>query len=210
MRGEHVPGGIILVQTEGSSPHARGARVYSYSPFAPLRIIPACAGSTGGANSRLAVRPDHPRMRGEHNALTTACPWWPGSSPHARGAPVFACCRNVGCGIIPACAGSTRLRASCRQQTTDHPRMRGEHVYHPSPTIRSMGSSPHARGAPFLVSHITSPSRIIPACAGSTTSFRRVICLSSDHPRMRGEHTNKIKDIKVFVGSSPHARGALG
>ena len=71
-------------------------------------------------------------------------------------------------GIIPACAGSTgmlwRLMAL------------------------SLGSSPHARGAPGEELVLPKPRGIIPACAGST---------SEDGV-----------SIGVTPGSSPHARGA--
>ena len=138
-----------LTSTAGSSPHARGApNAEALRPVAvwdhprmrgehnstptcvrdPLRIIPACAGSTEGRRRR--------RLRDR------------GSSPHARGAPVGAVgvdeverdhprmrgehnlkldIRVVDVGIIPACAGSTKHDGSLN--------------------YGAEGSSPHARGA---------------------------------------------------------------
>ena len=50
--------------------------------------------------------------------------------------------------------------------------------------------------------------RIIPACAGSTAAnWSRTRC-GRDHPRMRGEHRIAADTPQLFVGSSPHARGA--
>ena len=113
----------------GSSPHARGAHLRLGCLRGNPGIIPACAGSTSRRSPWLA--------------------WTPGSSPHARGAH--------------------RRRGTNRPFRRDHPRMRGEHhertdVYvHDSGiipacagstsdtaivTVREMGSSPHARGAP--------------------------------------------------------------
>ena len=66
-------------------------------------------------------------MRGEHivEALLTLLPQ--GSSPHARGTRVLQR-RNVQVsGIIPACAGNTRLNCLSVVLMRDHPRMRGEH-----------------------------------------------------------------------------------
>ena len=52
---------------------------------------------------------------------------WPGSSPHARGAPSQVYGRIAKPRIIPACAGSTYLLSDAQGQARDHPRMRGEH-----------------------------------------------------------------------------------
>ena len=52
---------------------------------------------------------DHPRMRGEH-AMSRCCfPVFEGSSPHARGALDTVQRHGGWKGIIPACAGSTRI-----------------------------------------------------------------------------------------------------
>ena len=93
-------------------------------------------------------------------------------------------------GIIPACAGSTSALARAH--------------------ARSVGSSPHARGAPRRLPRLHPRGR--------------------DHPRMRGEHAGadraRLPDIGIipacagstiassmlvlpWLGSSPHARGAL-
>ena len=91
----------------------------------------------------------------------------------------------------------------------DHPRMRGEHENKTVEFFDSFGSSPHARGALSYLPLERNPSRIIPACAGSTTVLKLMIVHLRDHPRMRGEHTLVTRDIHAVVGSSPHARGAL-
>ena len=136
-------------------------------------------------------------------------------------------------GIIPAYAGSTRLRStalrvvvgssphtrgartpSARAPTRirDHPRIRGEHPSHAAmDSTSSLGSSPHTRGAPNGCMNVASISR--------------------DHPRIRGEHTERLQarahDQRIIPayagstlshverktaseGSSPHTRGAPG
>ena len=196
----------------GSSPHARGALTHSWTRVGRsgdhprMRgehlgmtderngrdgIIPACAGSTmhsGGlgklvlgssphargapstTGASIMERRDHPRMRGEHQ-------------------PQAALVLHPA-GIIPACAGSTKIRREnkaaiegssphargARRRGTprtasawDHPRMRGEHGLERVVNLRHAG--------------------IIPACAGSTCSTSR-------------------RD-RAVLGSSPHARGAL-
>ena len=86
--------------------------------------------------------------------------------------------------------------------------MRGEHIPSASAPISSVGSSPHARGAPCTLPVAPLPLGIIPACAGSTRRSRRRIRCSRDHPRMRGEHHHGPEDLPCDWGSSPHARGA--
>ena len=46
MRGEHAFRYGFLYESEGSSPHARGARLCNHRPNCLRGIIPACAGST--------------------------------------------------------------------------------------------------------------------------------------------------------------------
>ena len=147
-------------------------------------------------------------MRGEHWFFRLTKRSRPGSSPHARGAQTAhlpAC--NQG-GIIPACAGSTPIRSISRLSTWDHPRMRGEHRFCKRRAGACGGSSPHARGAPAPTDAPTNKRGIIPACAGSTIPSRSYRAPVRDHPRMRGEHGGVEQSAPLFLGSSPHARGA--
>ena len=169
MREEHEHATGVISWFEGSSPHARGARISSCANPGSVGIIPACAGSTRRCRTSPARWWDHPRMRGEHQQPEPALPTPPG--------------------IIPACAGSTRTWARCSIRWRDRPRMRGEHSglneshvssQESSPHARGArvsengnggfggGSSPHARGAPSLFDAGDSSPGIIPACAGST------------------------------------------
>ena len=112
MRGEHLglkPGGI---QSEGSSPHARGTHDLGHLPHRPSGIIPACAGNTSSTPSASARARDHPRMRGEHALLLKLSRPYLESSPHARGTRLNHGGRDRTVGIIPACAGNTRGRWS--------------------------------------------------------------------------------------------------
>ena len=127
MRGEHTVSSVSVDTTEGSSPHARGARAERLLREAPGGIIPACAGSTYEVSNLGRVRRDHPRMRGEHSFQAHAGARKGGSSPHARGAHVVAHREGEHVGIIPACAGSTQPPPPPTSLAWDHPRMRGEH-----------------------------------------------------------------------------------
>ena len=70
------------------------------------------------------------------------------------------------------------------------------------------GSSPHVRGALGRSPASSAKQGIIPACAGSTSSFRIVPSRCGDHPRMCGEHTYTVGALVGRRGSSPHVRGA--
>ena len=125
-----------------------------------------------------------------------------------RGAPerFEAFARAVG--IIPACAGSTLFCHRFFGRFRDHPRMCGEHLPESAICGHSRGSSPHVRGAlvqDFLQGLSTG---IIPACAGSTVSWRIRRPPCRDHPRMCGEHNRGSSFGQSHKGSSPHVRGA--
>ena len=150
MRGEHIDYEVTPALGDGSSPHARGAQEVLQGDVPRHGISPACAGSTGCWQSLSLLSRDHPRMRGEHKTSGKPMVTCWGSSPHARGAhwsSVFFC---LICGIIPACAGSTRYNCTISHARRDHPRMRGEHLNKAAAMQRFLGSSPHARGAHLL------------------------------------------------------------
>ena len=209
IRGEHhgrLPAGF---DDTGSSPHTRGAPRLTCGRVAARRIIPAYAGSTLGAICPSSTRTDHPRIRGEHragddhshdeggssphtrgalNLRTNLKRKTNGSSPHTRGARLSGCSRRFSRRIIPAYAGSTRLRPGNIKSYWDHPRIRGEHTASLTTKPASPGSSPHTRGA---------PEECVP-----------YHFLRSDHPRIRGEHSGVSWIVKNGTGSSPHTRGA--
>ena len=71
---------------------------------------------------------DHPRIRGEHSAVSIAKGEAGGSSPHTRGARYTNDGLAVANWIIPAYAGSTPETPGRRFRRWDHPRIRGEHL----------------------------------------------------------------------------------
>ena len=147
-------------------------------------------------------------MCGEHFIISARGLGKTGSSPHVRGALSQLQCPCRWLGIIPACAGSTRTLRGFRTGRWDHPRMCGEHRICCQSCKISTGSSPHVRGAlvqDFLQGLSTG---IIPACAGSTVSWRIRRPPCRDHPRMCGEHNRGSSFGQSHKGSSPHVRGA--
>ena len=151
-----------------------------------------------------------------------------GSSPHTRGALVdLHLCVPPG-RIIPAYAGSTAAPRHSSRASNNHPCIRGEHGAPWSMVTGARGSSPHTRGALLSLFFPLTPTRIIPAYAGSTqcagirlgersgssphTRGARIHAAArrwpSDHPRIRGEHRQEGRRQGLVWGSSPHTRGA--
>ena len=107
VRGEHQTDTQAILEGQGSSPRARGARRRGCSRPGGGGIIPACAGSTTARPAHSPAGGDHPRVRGEHNVAGCPRTSHPGSSPRARGALLGRAEAAHEHGIIPACAGST-------------------------------------------------------------------------------------------------------
>ena len=72
-----------------------------------------------------------------------------------------------------------------------------------------MGSSPHTRGARVDAAPEETVGGIIPAYAGSTKTTSAPAAGRGDHPRIRGEHEPETLATMLYMGSSPHTRGAL-
>ena len=131
-----------------------------------------------------------------------------GSSPHTRGAPASGLRVWGRRGIIPAYAGSTDATYPFGLWYPDHPRIRGEHLIIGMARSSPSGSSPHTRGAPESNLWCGGMKRIIPAYAGSTWGCTWFGMVTTDHPRIRGEHAVDVGPDWRRRGSSPHTRGA--
>ena len=91
----------------------------------------------------------------------------------------------------------------------DHPRLRGEHTYQTAHFLRTMGSPPPTRGTQEDYIAFTKSARITPAYAGNTPISSKKISLGWDHPRLRGEHFQRVQKIINRLGSPPPTRGTL-
>ena len=107
VRGEHRLAGVAGSLDNGSSPRARGTPMLGKRQVPRIRIIPACAGNTQHVLVAHRLPADHPRVRGEHTASSTASAVALGSSPRARGTPRGIPPPGSHRRIIPACAGNT-------------------------------------------------------------------------------------------------------
>ena len=188
IRGEHGTAKKNSPNSNGSSPHTRGAHVHVRLRNDIARIIPAYAGSTRASAASFCHEADHPRIRGEHCPRGAGPVGVDGSSPHTRGAPSSSHTFVPHSGIIPAYAGSTSCAWGVSHFLADHPRIRGEHARVDELVAETLGSSPHTRGARSI-----------------STSLKLEI---ADHPRIRGEHQMTSAGRSVSSGSSPHTRGA--
>ncbi len=125
--GEHLRSSPIARSTIGSPPRLRGALIASRKP------------SAGAV--------DHPRVCGEHGGARRGGAGGLGSPPRLRGARSA----NARCDpqrrITPAFAGSTSTGSASQKNSTDHPRVCGEHATPRRPAVRGIGSPPRLRGA---------------------------------------------------------------
>ena len=152
----------------GSSPLARGLPDGALKLVQVGRIIPARAGFTRSTTPSPDSRPDHPRSRGVYERLREEQRVPQGSSPLARGLPLFFFLQACKAGIIPARAGFTRPATSPKSLRADHPRSRGVYQALDVMTDTAVGSSPLARGLPEGTLKASPEERIIPARAGFT------------------------------------------
>ena len=113
----------------------------------PRRDHPRMCGEHHAVSSGPHPAGDHPRMCGEHLSFMAFLMVSAGSSPHVRGARHHLHKIATRHGIIPACAGSTFNASFGALQNRDHPRMCGEHVLVALDQQDRPGSSPHVRGA---------------------------------------------------------------
>ena len=192
----------------GSSPRVRGALRLRLLAAVRVGIIPACAGSTRADNRPAGGAGDHPRVCGEHTLPDSFSSVSRGSSPRVRGAHGELGAGCVRLGIIPACAGSTWGSPEPTRAPGDHPRVCGEHDIADADDLVWEGSSPRVRGAPGRGYGGGGRCGIIPACAGSTTTYPLTGLWSGDHPRVCGEHAESNPARASRSGSSPRVRGA--
>ena len=189
-RGEHQALRDGSTMEDGSSPLARGTRVFYAIAGAPLRFIPARAGNT------LACK---------YLEMITD-----GSSPLARGTPPSPPRGSPPRRFIPARAGNTPITAARMAVAPVHPRSRGEHAGRGYAADARRGSSPLARGTRVRPGRGEEPCRFIPARAGNTRAREARGRHPAVHPRSRGEHGTGGCESRACCGSSPLARGTPG
>ena len=109
--------------------------------------------------------------------------------------------------IIPAHAGQTTRRSSCRPSPTDHPRACGANTVVECLTEIGHGSSPRMRGKHRWRVRRSLVLRIIPAHAGQTCMASHLLLRAADHPRACGANPMTAGEKFEAGGSSPRMRG---
>ena len=149
-RGADCLGGVQTNRGVGSSPLARGGRRSSDHRRDGRGLIPAGAGRTCRPMPIHDGSGAHPRWRGADRCSGRKRPSSGGSSPLARGGPSILDWQEKLCGLIPAGAGRTAQGNSASTQGRAHPRWRGADPFAPMLHSMGRGSSPLARGGPFV------------------------------------------------------------
>ena len=188
MRGEYFSSLAALSSTLGSPPLARGIPTCIRRYRGGGGITPACAGNTGSVNLWNYENGDHPRLRGEYYLSSRQRTILTGSPPLARGIHNLLRIHVVYGGITPACAGNTNIPLDRICILEDHPRLRGEYRMEFDSSLCFLGSPPLARGIQSKSKRSFVDPGITPACAGNTLIAESSICISWDHPRLRGEY----------------------
>ena len=88
-----------------------------------------------------------------------------------------------------------------------HPRVCGENAKPGEDMQAAFGSSPRVRGKQGLRGCVTRGLRLIPACAGKTTTNSAYAEYSAAHPRVCGENSVASVLSGSRSGSSPRVRG---
>ncbi len=208
VRGAHPRDATAEPDAPGPSPRARGSRSPGRRGGGGRRSIPACAGLTPRATSSWRAPSVHPRVRGAHTSACRTDDMGVGPSPRARGSPDRERLSRTRPRSIPACAGLTASARRRGRSWAVHPRVRGAHDAPMTENDTAAGPSPRARGSPTIPRAGGDGWRSIPACAGLTFRDQGRGVPYAVHPRVRGAHPWRRRDVRVVNGPSPRARGS--
>ena len=191
----------------GSSPRVRGTAKTGKARLTASRFIPACAGNSRSAISKISRRTVHPRVCGEQLRSLGYTVIAGGSSPRVRGTGSLSRSRPYSRRFIPACAGNRLTALMLHGISPVHPRVCGEqNPSAPDPRIFS-GSSPRVRGTDGHPGVVIESTRFIPACAGNRRAAVARGDQQSVHPRVCGEQHQRGTVCVCDHGSSPRVRG---
>ena len=163
-RGDSSPG----EHHRGTPPRARGRLLAGRISEAGNGNTLACAGKTSRTCSSTRYAREHPRVRGEDDAIDRISSANTGTPPRARGRLGKSRHADEMNGNTPACAGKTSTLTCRRTNSWEHPRVRGEDPIVPPFTTKSVGTPPRARGRRNHPKIRIGLYGNTPACAGKT------------------------------------------
>ena len=210
MRGDDETEGLYREALGGTPPRARGRRPRSDGHPARSRNTPACAGTTWPRRGSRRRAAEHPRVRGDDIGGRRHVFGEDGTPPRARGRHGVDHVHAPGAGNTPACAGTTRRRASASVATPEHPRVRGDDRCSITSSIGAQGTPPRARGRPPAPKSETPSLGNTPACAGTTNDQDLNRDWIAEHPRVRGDDVRVGAVVVDDRGTPPRARGRRG
>ena len=111
--------------------------------------------------------------------------------------------------ITPAYAGKSRPIPLADKPERDHPRLRGEKFGYSMMNFAPAGSPPLTRGKGRKRERWAFRERITPAYAGKSMEKTSPVWYHGDHPRLRGEKTNRFQKGNAARGSPPLTRGKV-
>ena len=149
----------------------------------------------------------HPRVCGENGFTALIGAGSAGSSPRVRGKPARRARFIIALRLIPACAGKTPCLKARSARKKAHPRVCGENSTQDKTTPVKTGSSPRVRGKHHPTVRPAPTCGLIPACAGKTPRGSAVPSEAWAHPRVCGENSERVADVRRSKGSSPRVRG---
>ena len=115
MCGDYPGNATYKICSRGSPLHVRGLHVSQSLFLQPVRITPACAGTTYNPVAISFTNRDHPRLCGDYESQTSTPLTPPGSPPPVRGLLKNCNAFYLLDGITPACAGTTQACSSMLQ-----------------------------------------------------------------------------------------------
>ena len=113
-----------------------------------MRAHPRVCGENAVQTTTNLIHLAHPRVCGENTLPFKVICSLLGSSPRVRGKQRVVNAGKVRGGLIPACAGKTRLVVSVGASPAAHPRVCGENQAYGAAKSYAPGSSPRVRGKP--------------------------------------------------------------
>ena len=193
----------------GSPPQVRGKHGTMDAKTLDRGITPAGAGKTHLLDQFHFYLRDHPRRCGENIHISADFFAHIGSPPQVRGKQPLVVQLFGGRRITPAGAGKTTMKIKRGDEQKDHPRRCGENLAEAAFKKVCKGSPPQVRGKRLDNRYASDNSRITPAGAGKTCTYRKLAANYRDHPRRCGENVGFGEVCCRNQGSPPQVRGKL-